>query len=159
MHANQASPPWKKAFAECRTAERWEPATKVACHVVANPVICRVTDGAAVKACAVAMANAHINTDIAASLKTVGCIDPNDYGNMLLFVEIGARDAISKLHGRLEGPMFSYLKETFLPLDKMWRNAVYEQTCRQPVPDVEGTFRATILRNAKAMQNVREGVH
>ena len=41
----------------------------------------------------------------------IGCIDKNDYGNMLLFVERGARQAIIELHGRTSGPIFNWLKE------------------------------------------------
>ncbi len=113
----------------------------------------------AVKICAIAMADAHINTDIVASLKTIGCIDPNDYGNILLFVERGAHDAIVELHGRLNGPVFDALKRWFLPLDKLWRNSVYVEVCRVEVPDVEKAFVDAADDAAGQMQAIHPSLH
>ena len=131
---------------------------RLACPVVPGPLTCGLPDGSAVKACAIAMANAHINTDIVTSLKTVGCIDPHDYGNVLVFVEIGSRDAIFRLHGRLEGPIYNYLQANPPAPGQYWRNAVYVEVCRVPVPDVEQSFRDTVERNTTAMLNVRPSV-
>ena len=156
--ANNQTPPWKKAFSQCARADFAETAMRIGCPVVPGAITCEMTDGSAVKACAIPMANAHINTDIVNSLKTIGCIDPHDYANILVFVEIGSKDAILKLHGRLEGPIYNYLKQSLLPLDKIWRNAAYVDVCRVPVPNVEQVFRDTVTRNTAGMMQIRPSV-
>ena len=40
--------------------------------------------------CGAAMANVHIHVDLANALREVGCISPQDYGNMLVFVNRGS---------------------------------------------------------------------
>jgi hypothetical protein len=86
------------------------------------------------------MAQAHIKTDIVNALRTVGCIDEEDYANILLFVEGAASEAIYKVNGKLQGAVVNYLRELLAPLERVWRNSVYEDICGQPVPDVEASF-------------------
>jgi hypothetical protein len=100
------------------------------------------------------MADAHINTDILTALRTVGCIDPYDYGNMLLFVQRGSEKALSELTGKYAGAVFEYLKDKLLPLDRRWRNAVYVLACDEPVPNVEQSFIDAVDRNTKRMLQI-----
>jgi hypothetical protein len=108
----------------------------------------------AVVECSIAMADAHINTDILAALKTLGCIDPHDYGNILLFVQRGSEKALTELTGKYAGAVFEYLKDKLLPLDRRWRNAVYVLACNEPVPDIEQTFIDAVDRNTKRMLQI-----
>jgi len=152
------TPPWKKAFAECAFAEsvrsinaaHWPTLSTTSSEAIANR-----DNASAVLVCAVAMANAHINTDIVNALRNIGCIDRNDYGNILLFVEQGAKDAICRLQGLVLGSTMNYLKQLMLPLDEIWRNAVYEQYCGRPVPRVETAFLQQIDRNRHQLSRIR----
>ena len=153
--AGNASYPWKRAFFECKVAEvqTW---TEYSPQLWAFTPVIRIE---ATLECSIAMAYAHINTDIANSLRTVGCIDPHDYGNILLFVERGSRVAIIELTGTVAGPLFDYLKEEFLPLDKIWRNAIYERSCGSPVPAIEPSFEETVDENIQKMLQPAPSTH
>ena len=164
--ADMASPPWRQAFTECALVEAqynmWIPMSPPSDPRGWRPVappLGHSDDANAVKLCAISMANAHIKTDIVNSLKTIGCIDRNDYGNILIFVERGARQAIIELHGRTSGAIFNWLKEALLPLDKMWRNSVYTEICRIPVPNVEQAFIDAVDQAEKKMKNIKPSVH
>jgi hypothetical protein len=162
--AGKPSAPWVEAFIECQIGQ--------ASYTIMFPsdyfqsykdhpaqVMLTAPTNTAVLMCATSMADAHINTDIVNSLKTVGCIDPHDYGNILLFVERGSRRAITELIGQSFGPMFDYLKEHLMPLDKIWRNAVYQSTCHVPVPDIERSFIETVDKNSRAMMQISPSAH
>jgi hypothetical protein len=103
------------------------------------------------------MANAHINTDIVNALKVVGCINKEDYGNIMLFVSRAAREAIIKVNGNVQGEILNALKELILPLDRVWRNSVYEKVCGKPVPDVEDTFTLVVDGNYSRMCYIHPG--
>lgn len=154
--AQAGSAPWRRAFDKCEAyTEAYNtipinvPPYSVPGPANADP------DPNAVQTCAMAMANVHINVDIVASLKTVGCIDKNDYGNVLVFVERAARQSIIELHGKLSGPVYDWLKRMLLPLDKMWRNSVYEEVCKTQVPDVEKAFIEAADEAAAKMKEIQ----
>jgi hypothetical protein len=162
--AGKPSAPWVEAFIECQIGQ--------ASYTIMFPtdyfqsfkdhpaqVMLTAPTNTAVLMCSMSMADAHINTDIVNSLKTVGCIDPHDYGNILLFVERGSRKAIIELIGKSFGPTFDYLKEHLMPLDKIWRNAVYQSTCHVPVPDIETSFVDTVDKNSRAMMQISPSAH
>lgn len=135
--AGQASRPWKTAFANCAVAE-------ASYDQVRGPrpdlPRAQAQDPTALALCAAAMAQAHINTDIVNALRTVGCINKEDYANVLIFVERAAREAIYKANGSIQGGIVNLLRELLVPLEKVWRNAVYEDVCGVPVPDPEQNF-------------------
>jgi hypothetical protein len=154
--AGNPSYPWKKAFFECKVAEVQQTFSEFTPELWSIAPVIRIE---ATLECSIAMANAHINTDIANALRSVGCIDPHDYGNILLFVERGSRVAIIELTGVVAGPVFDYLKEHLLPLDKIWRNAIYERTCSSPVPDIEPSFEVTVDQNIQRMLQPAPSTH
>jgi hypothetical protein len=92
-----------------------------------------------VEFCGAAMANVHIHMDLASALEEVGCIPPEDYGNVLIFVNRGALAALVRLRGRAIGAaqlMFGQLAAPWVNFEvKVWRNAVYENACGINVPD------------------------
>jgi hypothetical protein len=158
--SGNTSLPWKAAFQECANHE-WlatHPFDAGMCHYPPSPN-CQVAINmpTAVQECAMAMAKVHINIDVVHALETVGCIDPHDFGNILLFVETASKDAILLLHGSLTGPVFNGLKQMLLPLDKIWRNAAYEKVCHIPVPNIEQEFRDAVERNTRRMNNPLPG--
>jgi hypothetical protein len=152
--SGMTSAPWKKAFASCAVAEasydgRRGPAPTGPRRAAQDPN--------ALAACAAAMASAHINTDIVNALKAVGCINKEDYGNIMLFVARAAREAIIKVNGNVQGEILNALKELFLPLDRVWRNAVYEDVCGKPVPDIEDNFQLVTDGNYSRMCYIHPG--
>jgi len=156
------TPPWKKAFAQCAFAEaaraihsaHWPTLSDARDDAIANK-----DNASAVLVCAVAMANAHINTDIVNALRNVGCIDRMDYANVLVFVEQAAKDAICKLQGSVLGSTMNYLKQLMLPLDEIWRNAVYERQCGLHVPAPEESFRREIERKRYQITRILPALH
>jgi hypothetical protein len=95
------------------------------------------------EACGAVMANIHIQIDLKNALSQVGCIPAQDYGNVLLFVQNGADDAIKQLQGEIPGTIEVALKSRlpdWLQMEKKWRNAVYEEVCQVPVPDPVPNF-------------------
>jgi hypothetical protein len=161
--AGMTTAPWREAFDICEGLVTAAVYNLPGCQVLPKPPEeCRVAaslDPQPIIMCSVAMAKVHINTDIVNSLRTVGCIDINDYANILVFVEKGARDAIYVLTGKVVGPTADALKRTLLPLDKIWRNAVYKQVCGTPVPGIEQSFRDRLEKNSRSMSNIRPSVH
>jgi hypothetical protein len=162
--AGKPSAPWVDAFIECQILQASYTImfpTDYFQSFKDHPAQVRLTapSNTAVLMCSMSMADAHINTDIVNSLKTVGCIDPHDYGNILLFVERGSARAITELIGKSFGPMFDYLKDHLMPLDKIWRNAVYQSTCHAPVPDIEKTFVDMVDQNSRAMMQISPSTH
>lgn len=91
--------------------------------------------------CAQGMAEAHINVDIRAALKDVECRVSNaDFGNMLYYVEEGAKDALKEAYGETGGLIASTAKEMARRLEKEWRNAVFKSVCGQEVPEPDPDF-------------------
>lgn len=152
--AGMTTAPWKTAFASCAVAEASYDQRR------GSPPKGPRTwsqDPNALATCAAAMANAHINTDIVNALHAVGCINKEDYANILLFVERAAREAIVKVNGNIQGEILNALKQLLLPLDRVWRNSVYEDVCGVAVPDVEDSFQASVDRNSSRMCYVHPG--
>jgi hypothetical protein len=127
---------WKRAFRFCQALERGDSETS---FLVGEAEFC----GAA-------MANVHINVDIAAALREVGCIPPADYGNVLDLVNQGSLAALVRLRGRALGKAEAMLQRVFAPLVKLevefWRNSAFEGICNVSVPAVEAGFSRHIQR-------------
>jgi hypothetical protein len=116
---------WKRAFRTCAALQT----TSVDTMVLMGEV----------EFCGAAMANVHIHVDLAAAIRDVGCIPPEDYGNMLVFVNRGALAALVRLRGAGVGAAEAMINQLVAPLVKLevkaWRNAVYVQGCNAVVPD------------------------
>jgi len=136
--AQSAQGPWKEAFAQCQAVGAAEVEMRTACLRTA-PVL------PLPKICAGAMAKVHINIDLANALRSVGCGDVTDFGNVLVFVEQAACEALEIADGGLKGPIYCELKKLLLPLDREWRNAVYKAQCGVPVPRPELAFRVHVV--------------
>ena len=103
------------------------------------------------EACGACMANVHIKRDLRDALNSVPDVDPQDYGNVLVFVEYGNLFAETQLRGRamgaaavmaeqillLVGPLFS--KQLNFDVKK-WRNDVYRDCYGKDVPDPSSSF-------------------
>jgi hypothetical protein len=130
----QASVEWQSAFQFCASLQRGS---------VNNPALV-----GAVEFCGARMANVHIHIDLSRALNEVGCIPPEDYANVLVFVNRGALAATVELRGKFLGvseTMASQLIAPAVNLDvKAWRNAVYQKTCNAVVPDPESGFRPVL---------------
>jgi hypothetical protein len=148
---DMGSAPWKQAFAQCAAVEKIRKLNEQ------NPVwsetgqVMNLNYGENVLFCAVAMADAHIHVDIRNSLRKIGCIDTHDYGNVLLFVNQAAKDSIFKLQGTAVGTVMNHLKLLILPLEEIWRNAVYTEYCGVPVPKVERAFEIELERKLERL--------
>lgn len=125
---------WSKAFKICKALEKNAPN---------NPALV-----GEVELCGAQMANVHIHVDLANALREVGCIDRNDYGNILTFVLRGNLAAENKLRGKFGGAtmfLLSALVGPKLNMDvKKWRNAAYTEVCAGTVPDPEKSFQSQI---------------
>ncbi len=90
------------------------------------------------------MANVHINVDLAAALREVGCIPPADYGSMLVFVNRGNLAATVRYRDRAVGAAETILQNflgPMLDLDvQAWRNAAYQRICNTAVTPVQPGF-------------------
>jgi hypothetical protein len=121
---------WKRAFRLCQVLEHGTSETSALVGEV--------------EFCGAAMAKVHINIDLAAALREVGCIPPADYGNMLAFVNRGSLAALVRLRGRALGAAEAMLQHVVAPLAnlevKFWRNATFEGICNVSVPSVEAGF-------------------
>ncbi len=117
---------WRRAFAFCQSLQK-------------------ASIPGDVELCGAKMANVHIHVDLSTALKEVGCIPPEDYANVLVFVNRGALRAQVKLRGKFLGvteTIASQLAAPIVKLDvKVWRNAVYEKACNAFVPDPQPDFR------------------
>jgi hypothetical protein len=94
--------------------------------------------------CGAAMANVHINVDLAAALSEVGCIPPADFGNMLVLVNQGNVAAIVRYRdppiGAAEAIVMRFLAPA-LDLDvEAWRNTAYQRICKTAVAPVQPGF-------------------
>ena len=115
---------WQRAFRKCAALQR------------------SATDTSALAGeaefCGAAMARVHIEIDLGAALEEIGCIPPQDYGNMLVFVNRGSLAALSRLRGRVVGASEAILQRFVAPLVDLevetWRNAAYMKVCQTPVP-------------------------
>ncbi len=125
---------WQRAFRFCQALQQGASET---------PALVGETEF-----CGAAMANVHINVDLNAALREVGCIPPADYGNMLVFVNRGSLAALVRLRGRAIGAAEAMLQHVLAPLVdlevKAWRNAAFETVCNTPVPPVEPGFSGRI---------------
>lgn len=129
---NQPSEFWQLAFKKCRAFDK------------AGGVLVGETE-----LCGASMANVHIHIDLANALKTVGCIPPADYGNMLVFIKQAALVATRRLRGPFVAEAELILNDlVFGPVTglevKAWRNAVYGETCNAEVPSPEDKFSKSI---------------
>jgi hypothetical protein len=121
---------WKRAFRVCQSLQNASQNTAILVGEL--------------ELCGAAMANVHIHVDLAAAIREVGCIPPDDYSNMLVFVNRGALAAVVRLRGIVLGSLetvFQRFAEPIVKLEvKAWRNAVYEGACYMMVPEVGQDF-------------------
>jgi hypothetical protein len=122
---------WQKAFNACKALQS---------NAELNPALI-----GEIEFCGAAMANVHILVDLSDALDKVGCIPPEDYGNMLVFVNHGSMAAVVDLRGRALGSLEMIVQYFLAPMVdlevKVWRNAAYKDRCNVPVPDPNPTFR------------------
>lgn len=86
-------------------------------------------------ACGQVEANAHINVDIAESLRKLQCdVSLKDFSNMLPYIEAGAEDAIRELYGNDAATFVLVLKKMSPKLEEQWRNAIFKKECNLDVP-------------------------
>jgi len=127
----QAHDGWKRAFQFCKVLEK---------NSRENPALV-----GEVEFCGARMANIHIHVDLARALNEVGCIPPEDYGNVLVFVNRGALAATIELRGKFLGVSETIANQFIAPLVdldvKAWRNTVYQKTCNAVVPAPQQKFR------------------
>jgi hypothetical protein len=125
---------WKRAFQTCGALQS---------SSATNPLLV-----GEIEFCGAAMARIHINIDLSDAISQVGCIPPEDYGNMLVFVNHGALAAAVQLRGRALGAAETLMQQLIAPmLDlevKAWRNSVYKNACLIPVPNPNPAFRPRI---------------
>lgn len=125
---------WKSAFRACRALQNASQQTE---FLVGE-----------VELCGAAMARVHIDIDLAAALRDVGCIPPADYGNVLILVNRANLRSLVVLRGRFLGAaefMFQHLAAPMMDMEvKQWRNAVYEDACNTPVPAPSKEFATEI---------------
>lgn len=121
---------WKRAFKACQGLQQGAEDTSLLVLEV--------------EFCGAAMASIHIHIDLAAALNEIGCIPPQDYGNMLVLVKRGSLAAQVRLRGRLLGAAEAILEQFMAPLLKLevkvWRNTVYKNACNLPVPNPDPKF-------------------
>ena len=126
----QAHDGWKQAFRFCESLQRTSMETSALLGEV--------------EFCGARMANVHIHIDLARALNEVGCIPPQDYSNVLIFVNRGALAASVELRGKFLGVSETIANQFIAPiigLDvKVWRNTVYQTTCNAVVPDPAPQF-------------------
>src|SRR5437879_5711496 len=80
---------WRRAFQFCKALEK-----------ASNDTSMMVGE---VEFCGARMANVHIHIDLSSALSDVGCIPPEDYSNVLVFVNRGALWATVELRGKFIG--------------------------------------------------------
>jgi hypothetical protein len=134
---------WNRAFRVCR-AESDAVLSGFIGLLFVGPV--------AAEACGACMASVHIKRDLKDALAKVRDVDPQDYGNVLIFVMEGNLYAESQLRGRTLGAAAFSVGQLFikrLNLDvKQWRNDVYKQAYGKDVPEPSAAF-ATSYRRLK----------
>jgi hypothetical protein len=106
----------------------------------------------AFESCGACMANVHIKRDLRDALNKVTDVDPQDYGNILIFVMRGNLYAETRIRGVAKGALMVMTSLPFAPrlnLDvKAWRNQVFQDCYRKPVPEPSDTFVAEVNRRA-----------
>jgi hypothetical protein len=94
------------------------------------------------------MANVHIKRDLRDALLKVTDVDPQDYGNVLVFVMRGNLYAETRIRGIARGALMVMTTLPFaakLNLDvKAWRNQVFQDCYGMPVPEPSDTFVAEL---------------
>ena len=128
---------WQRAFKVCKAES----------DAVTSGFIGRLFVGpVAAESCAACMANVHIKRDLRDALLAVPDVDAQDYGNILIFVEEGNLYAETQLRSRALGAAATMVGLAFaskLNLDvKEWRNSVYQQCYKKPVPNPSAGFAA-----------------
>lgn len=140
---------WQRAFRVCK-AERDAMMSGFIGQIFLSPVV--------TEACGACMAHVHITRDLRDALKSVPGVDPQDYGNVLIFVEEGNIFAETQLRGRAMGAAAVMVEQALLPVGplfskqlnfdvKQWRNDVYRDCYGKDVPDPSSAF-ASAYRNA-----------
>jgi hypothetical protein len=88
--------------------------------------------------------NVHIKRDLRDALKKVTDVDPQDYGNILVFVIEGNLYAETMIRGQARGALMVMTAVPFAPkvnLDvKAWRNQVFQDCYGKPVPEPADAF-------------------
>jgi len=127
---------WRRAFEFCASLQRGSAQTSALVFEV--------------EFCGARMANVHIHIDLSSALNDVGCIPPEDYANVLVFVNRGALAATVELRGKFVGVTETIASQLVAPavgLDvKVWRNTVYQKMCNAVVPSPESGFRPVLHR-------------
>jgi hypothetical protein len=96
--------------------------------------------------CGACMAAIHINQDLRNALIAVQGVDPQDYGNVLIFVSEGFLFAEVKIRGRARGALMVFTSGPFMQIKrldmsaKLWRNQVFKDVYQQDVPEPSATF-------------------
>jgi hypothetical protein len=130
---------WQKAFRICKAESE---------AVRSGPVGLIFVGPAAAESCAACMAKVHIYRDLRDALIKVRDVDPQDYGNVLIFVEEGNLYAECQLRGQVLGSAAVMLSKLIggvakLNLDvKQWRNKVFQDCYKKEVPDPSPSFAA-----------------
>lgn len=100
----------------------------------------------AFESCGACMANIHINRDLRDGLTKITDVDPQDYGNILIFVMEGNLYAETRIRGVAKGAFMVMTSVPFAPrlnLDvKKWRNQVFADCYGKPVPEPSDAFAA-----------------
>lgn len=122
---------WRRAFQFCKALEK-----------ASNDTSMMVGE---VEFCGARMANVHIHVDLSSALSDVGRIPPEDYANVLVFVNRGALWATVELRGKFIGVSEIMANQFIAPLVKLdvkeWRNLVDRTSCNAAVPDPDQKFR------------------
>jgi hypothetical protein len=94
--------------------------------------------------CGACMAKVHITRDLKDALKAVKGVNPQDYGNVLIFVSEGNLYAEVQIRGRAKGAL---MLMTSAPIAnkmkmnaKLWRNQVFKEVYGQDVPEPSADF-------------------
>jgi hypothetical protein len=138
-------PDWQRAFKVCKGEE----------DAVRSGFIGLIFVGpVAFEACGACMANVHIHRDLKDALKAVPDVDPQDYGNILIFVTRGNIYAETQIRGVAKGALLIMTAAPLAPklnLDvKAWRNQVFQDVYGKPVPAPADSFVREV--------NKREGI-
>ncbi|MFL9995058.1 hypothetical protein PQR34_00490 [Paraburkholderia sediminicola] len=132
---------WEKAFRICKSEQNAMRSGFVGFIFLAP---------GAFESCGACMANVHIKRDLRDALKKVSDVDPQDYGNILIFVTRGNLYAEVKIRGVGKGALMVMTSLAFvkaLNLDvKAWRNQVFQDCYGMPVPDPAEAFVTEINR-------------
>jgi hypothetical protein len=138
-------PGWMEAFKICKAMEKAKDAQSFLERAVMAPYA-----ATAFETCGGCMAKIHISTDLKNALKSVKDVDPQDYGNILVFVIEGHLYAEVQVRGRAMGAlmmMFSVPVMDWLNTNaKKWRNDAFLEVYNKAVPDPSSAFKAAYNR-------------